>query len=123
MKILVCVTSQKSCERLIDKGKEMIISEQDQLSIVHIAHYEFTVMGRSEEGEALEYLYKKALSSGANLTVIRSNDIIRTLVDYVDENDIDYVIIGKNKELMINGDIETKLTDAFSEKVTIQVIS
>ena len=64
-----------------------------------MAHYEFKFLGSTKEGEALEYLYQKALEYGANLTVVRSNHVLDTLVDLVDKNKITHVVLGESGEI------------------------
>jgi len=97
--IMVCVTQQKTCERLIRYGNDLIVGEGDELYIIHVAHYEFKFLGSTVEGEALEYLYQKALEYGANLTVVRSNHVLDTLVDLVEKNNITHVILGESGEM------------------------
>lgn len=94
--VMVCVTQQKTCERLIKYGSEFLGGDEGELFIIHVAHYQFKFLGNNQEGEALEYLYEKALEYGANLTVVRSNHVIDTLVDLVNKNEISYVIFGES---------------------------
>jgi len=96
--ILVCVTQQKNCERLIKTGHDIKGEESGEFFIVHVAHYEFKYLGVAQECEALEYLYEKALAYGANLTVVRSNSIINTLTDLVIKNRITHVVVGASGE-------------------------
>jgi hypothetical protein len=46
----------------------------------------------------LEYLYEKALEYGANLTVVRSNHVLDTLVELVEKNKITDVVMGESGE-------------------------
>lgn len=122
MNIMVCVTSQKNCDRLIDYGRNLLTDDDCNLLIIHIAHYEFTLMGKSEEGDALEYLYEKALENGANLTVVRSNNIVSTLVDMCQKNNIDQLVLGETKEMMshnvVNG-LKGKLAESMINVVPL----
>ncbi|MEG0918526.1 MAG: universal stress protein UspA [Anaerovoracaceae bacterium] len=122
MNIMVCVTSQKNCDRLIDYGRNLLMDEDSNLLIIHIAHYEFSLMGKSEEGDALEYLYEKALECGANLTVVRSNNIVSTLVDMCQKNNIDQLVLGETKEMMshnvVNG-LKGKLKESMINVVPL----
>jgi len=103
--VLVCVTQQKTCDRLIRYGKELLEGEGGEFFIVHIAHYEFRFLGESEEGEALEYLYQKSLEYGANLTVVRSNNVLATLVSMVEKNDISIVVMGESRESQVSSNM------------------
>ena len=96
--IMVCVTQQKTCDRLIRYGHQLLGKKRGELFIIHVAHYEFKFLGSSEEGEALEYLYEKALEYGANLTVVRSNHVLDTLVELVEKNKITDVVMGESGE-------------------------
>lgn len=96
---MVCVTQQKTCDRLIKQGHEFLGSEDGELFIIHVAHHHYKFLNNSKEGEALEYLYEKALEYGANLTVIRSDDILHTLVNLVEKNKITHIILGQSGEI------------------------
>ncbi len=94
--ILVCVTQQKTCERLIKKALEFS-NDGDSLFIIHVAKNDWSFLDNDKEGEALEYLFGIAKSVGANLTVLRSDDIVDTIVSYSLENNIDMLVMGDSK--------------------------
>lgn len=95
---MVCVTQQKTCDRLIRYGHDFLGKDKGELFIIHVAHYQFKFLGNSQEGEALEYLYEKALEYGAQLTVVRSNNVLDTLVDLVKKYKISHIILGESGE-------------------------
>ena len=103
--VMVCVTQQKTCDRLIQYGHDFLEKDNGELFIIHVARYEFKFLGNSEEGEALEYLYQKALEYGANLTVVRSNHVLETLVDLVKKNEITHVVLGESGETKKEADL------------------
>ena len=96
---MVCVTQQRTCDRLIQYGHDLLGDGKGELYIIHVAHYEFKFLGSTKEGEALEYLYQKALEYGANLTVVRSNHVLDTLVDLVKKNKITHVVLGESGQI------------------------
>ncbi|MDR3296350.1 MAG: universal stress protein UspA [Clostridiales Family XIII bacterium] len=96
--VMVCVTQQRTCDRLIKYGREFLGDDLDELIILHVAHYQFKFLGNSQEGEALDYLYEKAREYGATLTVIRSADIPETLIEQVTKNNAAYVVMGESRE-------------------------
>jgi K+-sensing histidine kinase KdpD len=106
---MVCVTQQKNCDRLIKYGREFIGEETGELTILHVAHSDYKFLGHSKEGEALEYLYEKALEYGAGLTVVRSDDIIGTFVSHVRKNKVDYVIMGESRESAAHSNVIMQL--------------
>ena len=76
MSILVCVTGQRSCDRLIDCGARLA-SELDQpMVVMHVARVGNNVLGFRNEPEALEYLLKKSLDHGADMFVRKSDDVV-----------------------------------------------
>jgi len=94
--ILVCVTQQKTCERLIEKALEFS-NDKDSIFIIHVAKNNWSFLDNEKEGEALEYLFGIAKSIGANLTVLRSDKIVETIVAYALQNKIDLLVLGDSK--------------------------
>ena len=111
--VMVCVTQQRTCDRLIKYGHDFLGKNRGELFIIHVAHYEFKFLGNSEEGEALDYLYEKALEYGANLTVVRSNHVLDTLVELVAKNKITHVVLGQSGA----NNSEDNLIDLFYDRI------
>jgi K+-sensing histidine kinase KdpD len=120
--VMVCVTQQKTCDRLIRHGHEYIGEEKGELFIIHVAHYQFKFLGNSKEGEALEYLYEKAMEYGAQLTVVRSNHVLDTLVDMVKKYKITHIILGQSGETMDENNLIQKLTARVKKQAEVIVI-
>ena len=72
-RVMVCVTRQKTCERLIRVGKKLVNGSEGELVVVHVSRVGDNFLGSNDEGEALDYLFQEAKNAGANLTVIRSD--------------------------------------------------
>ncbi len=120
--VMVCVTQQKTCDRLIQFGHDFLGSQKGELFIIHVAHYQIKFLGNSKEGEALEYLYEKALEYGANLTVVRSNDVLDTLSDLVLKNKITHVIVGESGETQVKSNMVEQLRKKIEGKAELVVI-
>lgn len=124
--IMVCVTQQKTCERLIKFGYEFIengeTDDENELFIIHVAHSQFNFLGNSKEGVALEYLYQKALEFDANLTVVRSDDVIATLSELIVKNKITHVVLGASGNNQSNNNMVKKLEKSIGEKVEIIIV-
>lgn len=120
--VMVCVTQQKNCDRLIRYGNEFLGDQKGELFIIHVAHYQIKFLGNSQEGEALEYLYEKALEYGANLTVVRSNDVLETLSDLVKKNKITHVIVGESGEAEIKSNKVEQLRKKIEDKAELVVV-
>ena len=117
--VMVCVTQQKTCDRLIKRGRDILGDENGELIIMHVALYKFKFLGNSKDGEALDYLYEKALVYGASLTVIRSNNVLETLVDQVVKNRVSHVVIGESREETGPENIITLLRNRLIDKAEL----
>jgi K+-sensing histidine kinase KdpD len=119
---MVCVTQQKTCDRLIKYGREFIGSDAGELTILHVARSDYKFLGRPAEGEALDYLYEKALEYGAGLTVIRSDDVISVLVNHVRKNKINYVIMGESREVGERSNVISLLEERLAGLASLVII-
>lgn len=94
--ILVCVTQQRTCERLIRRAASLRNELGGDLFVIHAAKDDWNFLDNKREGEALEYLFGISKSVGANLSVLRSEDIVKTIVDFVKENYIGCIVMGQS---------------------------
>ncbi|MDD3613201.1 MAG: hypothetical protein WAP98_05440 [Caldicoprobacterales bacterium] len=97
-RVMVCVTRQKTCERLIRVGKKLVNGSEGELVVVHVSRVGDNFLGSNDEGEALDYLFQEAKNAGANLTVIRSDNILNTLLDQAKKNNITEIVMGESPE-------------------------
>lgn len=100
--IMVCVTQQKTCERLI-KGGHNEMEEGDNLFIINVVSENDNFLYNSNDGEALEYLFEVSKKAGAELTVIRAKNVIKAISDFAIKNDITHIIMGSSPH---NDDVE-----------------
>ena len=117
-KIMVCVTEQKTCDRLIMFGHDLMLSKNDELYIIHISRSE-NFLNISKAGDALEYLYEKALEYGAILTVLKSENVLDSMVGFIDKNRITHVVLGQSGETQKENNIVYGLTKIMGDKVKI----
>lgn len=92
--ILVCVTQQKNCERLIMTGYEKINKEKDKLFVLNVVNENDKFLQTTSDGDALEYLFGVSSEAGANLTVIRAKDVIDAMGEFAKENKITHMLLG-----------------------------
>ncbi len=93
LRVLVCVTGQMTCERLIQEGAQIAKELDGSVSVVHVAGHR-TVLGNPQEGEALEYLFRTADENGADMTVLRADDALDALVQYAVAQEADCIVVG-----------------------------
>ena len=120
--IMVCVTKQKTCQRLIDYGKGLMKSADDSIHIIHVANTDYNFLGDTEEHRALEYLYEKAREAGAELTVLKSDDVVGTLGQLVEQNDITKVVVGAANEIDVASGFIYRLRLRLAGKADLVVV-
>ncbi|WP_416197726.1 MAG: Universal stress protein family protein [Sporanaerobacter sp.] len=96
--VMVCVTQQKTCERLILSGYEMLKNDNDKLFVIHVVNEKDNFLDNNSDGEALEYLFNVSKKVGANLTVLRSKDVVKTIEDFAVKNKITHILMGASPE-------------------------
>ncbi len=97
--VMVCVTGQKTCERLIVAGSRMAKELDAEATVVHVAREGMDLLGGSlKEAEALEYLFRMASEHGAGMMVIRSNDVVSTLVSHARRLNAEMIVLGSPRK-------------------------
>ncbi len=122
-RIMVCVTQQKSCRRLIEEGNSLRRSAVDELHVVHVFKENWRYFGQMKESDALEYLFDAARDFGAELSVFRSSDIEGTLKEYVLKNKITSVVMGESQESTNQQNMILRLKSRGLEKVHWHIVS
>jgi len=80
--VMVCVTRQRTCVRLVERGEAIAAERKLPLHVVHAVGTGENFLGNADEGEALEYLFTVAQLSGGELSMLRCEDVESTLVEY-----------------------------------------
>ncbi len=96
--VLICVTRQKACERLIRAGHKVALKKGGRLYVVHVARIGENFLGNPKEGEALDYLFNISKQVGAEMIVQRSNKIADILVDFVEKHNIGVMVLGESPQ-------------------------
>ncbi|HHW70352.1 MAG TPA: universal stress protein [Clostridiales bacterium] len=95
---MVCVTRQRTCERLIKVGQKLCTKLEGELKVVHVAKTGDNFLGNPDEGEALDYLFQISKAAGADMTVLRAEDVVDKLVDFAEKNGVDMIIVGEGPQ-------------------------
>ena len=120
--IMVCVTQQKTCERLIRSGAEIRDTEGGRLLVVHVTPTPLTVLGNYSQPEALDYLYEISKSMNAEMTVILSAETVKTLVEFCRKNDVSTVVMGESLTASSQNTIIDELKRKIGNKTDIKVM-
>ena len=91
-KTMVCVTVQKTCDRLIREGAAL--AGDRGLRVVHVARNGEKLLGGGSDSEALEYLFRKSREYGAEMDMLRSDNVIDTIVELAKKNEVEYLVVG-----------------------------
>lgn len=92
--VLVCVTQQKSCERLIKAGAALK-RDDGTLYVIHVTKENWNFVDNHKDGKAMEYLFNLAKSHGADLTILNSDKIPETIAQFAHHYDIEVIIAGE----------------------------
>jgi len=119
-KIMVCVTDQKVCERLIYNALDILETAPGEIHVINVSKE--SVIQNEASGEALEYLFGVCNKFDANLILVKSDNILDSLVKSALKNKVDIIIMGEsrrdNPETSIIHDLKKKL----GNKVDISVV-
>jgi len=122
VRIMVCVTQQKSCKRLIEKGAKLKKHEQDDIHVVHVVKENWKYFGKLKEADALEYLFDSTKEYNANLSVIKAQDIEDTLKNYALKNKINLIVMGESLEKSAQQNMITRLQSKGLGDVKFEVV-
>lgn len=89
--VLVCVTGQYDCDRLIDAGFEKAVNEGLEL---HVLCVHPPVSNASFLSDEIEYLYSTAKQLGADMTIAFSYDAPSTTADFAKKTNARYIVTG-----------------------------
>jgi K+-sensing histidine kinase KdpD len=120
--VMVCVTQQRTCDRLIKYGRELLGDGLGELFIMHVAHSRYKFLGGEEDGAALDYLYEKAKEYGANLTVLKSDDVLATITEQARKNRVGLVVLGESREGGAPSNMVEKLKEQLAGNASLLVI-
>lgn len=95
MSVLVCVTGQKSCERLIRRGAELTQQGFGPLNVLHVVRTGGSVLGFENEPEALEYLLRVSVENGASMYVRRSDNVVSAIEVAANNEKVRVIVAGR----------------------------
>lgn len=114
--ILVCVTQQKTCERLIKRGAELKRNnEKSELYVVHVAKEGDNFLNNPLQDDALEYLFEISKEHGASMTVLRSNLIAKTIAEFARTHNVSDIVLGSSPSDYRNNSIIVEIKSLLPE--------
>lgn len=93
--VLVCVTDQTSCGRLIRYGRQRADETGSLLRVLHVRTREKTMMGNPDIPSALNELYALSREAEADMEIVASQDVEGTIADYARKCHASLVVLGE----------------------------
>lgn len=90
--ILVCVTDQDACDRLIFAGRKLATIEHLDLKVISVQPRNH---GRGLASDSMEYLFSISTLLGAEMIVLFHDFAPEAVANYIQHNDTSYVIVGE----------------------------
>ena len=118
---MVCVTQQKSCERLIKRGAELC-KPQDELLVVHVVKENWRYFGKLKEADALEYLFDISKAYDATLSVIKDMDIESALTKFAYDEQVDIIVMGESLESTKQQNMIHRLEKKLNRDLVIEIV-
>lgn len=111
--VMVCVTNQRSCERLIMHGAQRSVDDARRyagegsgalpLYVVHCVQTGQNFMNTPYEADAIDYLFTCAQVVDAELTILRADSVEDALADFARSNNVGLLVMGSPGEGCANG--------------------
>lgn len=89
--VLVCVTGQYDCDRLINAGFEMAVDKGYEL---HVLCVHTPISNASFLSDEIEYLYQTSKNLGADMTIAFNHDAPSTAADFAKKKGAKDIITG-----------------------------
>ena len=121
--ILVCVTQQKSCKRLIEAGAAIAKEEDGNLYVIHVVKEGWKYFGKLKEADAIEYLFDESKKNGGDLTIVKADDIVGTLKKFAREKEIDIIVMGKSREKTADQDMIKRFRGKGLKEIELKIVT
>ncbi|SHE70693.1 Universal stress protein family protein [Caldanaerobius fijiensis DSM 17918] len=94
-RIMVCITPQRSCIRLIERGAQRANETKGEFCVVYVNKSE-DISKDIREHKILLDLFDIAQKMGGTVTILTGKKIYETLAQFAKENNITEIIVGKS---------------------------
>lgn len=94
--VLVCVTVQKECARLIALGRERAEKEQLPLRVLHVAQSPDELLGSPDSAQAMNALYSLSHEAGAEMTILYQRDVHPAIIGFAREHGARVIVVGND---------------------------
>jgi K+-sensing histidine kinase KdpD len=125
-RIMVCVTPQSSCRRLIERGAVRAKKESGQFVVIYVNKKKDLNRELKEQKILLE-LFEYAKKQGGTVSILSGEKIDDTLADFAKKNRITRIVVGKSLrsvfEIQTHGEIINPLIKAVDKNgIAVEVV-
>ncbi|MDD4569339.1 MAG: universal stress protein UspA [Tepidanaerobacteraceae bacterium] len=124
-RIMVCVTPQKSCERLIENGAARAKEMDGQFVVIYVNKKQ-DLNRELKEHKILLELFETAKNLGGTVSILSGEKIYATLAEFSTENKITHIVVGKSlrsAEIEKHGEIINSLISAVKKNgIVVEVV-
>ncbi len=93
--IMVLVTLQRMCARLIREGADLAMKQGCSLKVVHVATPGQDAQGAGGlDAQVLNFLYALANEAGAEMCMLSAEVPVTAMADYAEEQGIKQILMG-----------------------------
>ncbi|MDK2814850.1 MAG: hypothetical protein PWP18_763 [Thermoanaerobacter sp.] len=107
-RIMVCVTPQKSCRRLVERGAERAKETNGEFCVVYV-NKNNDISNDLKQNKVLLELFDLAQKMGGRVSILVGKKISKTLAEFAKENNITEIIVGKSLrsalDVILHGDV------------------
>jgi K+-sensing histidine kinase KdpD len=93
--VLVCVTDQESCGRLIEAGRQLADLADMSLKVICVRPHRMESWFGSDE---VEFLFNRSKQLDAEMIIVFHDYAVEAVAEYIRSNDIHYIIVGTPPE-------------------------
>lgn len=126
-RIMVCVTPQSSCKRLIERGAARAKEMGGQFVVIYVNKKQ-DLNRELKEHKILLELFEIAKTRGGTVSILSGDKVYNTLADFSKQNEITHIIVGKSLrsalEMQKHGDVINPLIKAVEKNgITVEVVA
>jgi K+-sensing histidine kinase KdpD len=103
------------------RGQQLKMPD-DELHVIHVVKEDWRYFSEMKESDALEYLFDVSKNHGANLTVLKANDIEMTLSDFARKHNVDIIVMGESKEQQAQQNMIKRLKGKIENDVSFDIV-
>ncbi|WP_422120727.1 universal stress protein UspA [Koleobacter methoxysyntrophicus] len=94
-RIMVCITPQPSCRRLIDRGAERAEETKGEFCAVYVNKSDY-IAKDLQQHTILQELFEYAQSLGGRVAILVGKKVYTALADFAKENGVNEIIVGRS---------------------------